>query len=84
MQGADTRKDRPALPAGEREEVWERVQKKYVEFISGWRTDLGGKDNFHNGPGGNYDCVALMAYYVVCRGVTSRPQTLQVKLSLHA
>ena len=58
-------------PPEERDAVWERVQKKYVEFISGWRTDLGGKDNFHNGPGGNYDCVALMAYYVVCRDVTS-------------
>lgn len=58
-------------PPEECDDVWERVQKKYVEFISGWRTDLGGKKNFHNGPGGNYDCVALMAYYVVCRGVTS-------------
>lgn len=58
-------------PPEERDAVWERVQKKYVEFISGWRTDLGGKDNFHNVPGGNYDCVALMAYYVVCRDVTS-------------
>ena len=58
-------------PPEERDAVWERVQKKYVEFISDWRTDLGGKNNFHNGPGGNYDCVALMAYYVVCRDVTS-------------
>lgn len=58
-------------PPGEREDVWERVQRKYVEFLAGWRTDLGGKKNFHNGRGGNYDCVALMAYYTVCRAVTS-------------
>lgn len=58
-------------PESEREGVWENVQKKYARFLSDWRTDLGGKKNFHNGAGGNYDCIALMAYYVVCRGVTS-------------
>ena len=52
---------------GERDTVWERVQLKYAEFLSDWRTDLGGKKNFHNGKGGTYDCIALMAYYVVCR-----------------
>lgn len=57
-------------PPDEREEVWERVQMKYAEFLSDLRTDLGGKNNFHNGKGGNYDCIALMAYYVVCREVT--------------
>lgn len=55
----------------EREAVWERVQLKYAEFLSDWRTDLGGKKNFHNGRGGNYDCIALMAYYVVCKDFTS-------------
>lgn len=58
-------------PPSQVEEIWERVQKQYVDYISDWRTDLGGKKNFHNGPGGNYDCVALMAYYTVCRCVTS-------------
>ncbi len=58
-------------PEAEREEVWERVQRQYVDFLSRWRTDLGGPKNFHNGPGGNYDCVALMAYYTVCKGGTS-------------
>ena len=58
-------------PPEQREDVWERVQRQYVDFITDWRTDLGGKRNFHNGPGGNYDCVALMAYYVVSREVTS-------------
>ncbi len=58
-------------PAAVQEKVWEMVQKQYVKFLSDWRTDLGGKRNFHNGKGGNYDCIALMAYYVVCRKVTS-------------
>lgn len=58
-------------PESQREAVWERVQMQYVDFLSDWRTDLGGKKNFHNGPGGNYDCIALMAYYVVCKDVTS-------------
>ncbi len=58
-------------PPEEREAIWERVQLKYADFLSDWRTDLGGKKNFHNGKGGNYDCIALMAYYVVCREVTS-------------
>jgi len=57
-------------PPERREAVWEQVQRQYVDFLSDWRTDLGGKKNFHNGPGGNYDCVALMAYYTVCRDVT--------------
>ena len=58
-------------PAGHREEVWDRVQRQYADFLQDWRRDLGGEKNFHNGVGGNYDCVALMAYYVVCREVTS-------------
>ena len=58
-------------PESQREAVWERVQMQYVDFLSDWRTDLGGEKNFHNGPGGNCDCIALMAYYVVCKDVTS-------------
>lgn len=58
-------------PLEQREEVWEQVQLQYVAFLKDWRTDLGGKKNFHNGAGGNYDCVALMSYYVVCKAVTS-------------
>ena len=58
-------------PPCKRENVWENVQKQYVLFLSDWRTDLGGKKNFHNGKGGNYDCIALMAYYVVCKKVTN-------------
>ncbi len=58
-------------PPEKREEVWTNVQKQYVEFLTDWRTDLGGSKNFHNGAGGTYDCIALMAYYVVCKDVTS-------------
>lgn len=55
----------------QREAVWEQVQRQYVDFLSDWRTDLGGKKNFHNGAGGTYDCIAILSYYVVCKAVTS-------------
>ncbi len=58
-------------PAAERETIWEKVQRQYADFLSDWRTDLGGKKNFHNGVGGTYDCIAIMSYYVVCKAVTS-------------
>lgn len=58
-------------PEDGRAAVWEQVQRQYVDFVNSWRKDLGGKKNFHNGVGGNYDCVALMAYYTVCKGQTS-------------
>lgn len=66
----------------QREAVWTQVQLKYVGFISGWRTDLGGKSNFHNGPGGNYDCVALMAYYTVCKEVTGLAEIEEMESEL--
>lgn len=58
-------------PEAEREAVWEKVQRQYVAFLSDWRTDLGGKKNFHNGAGGTYDCIAIMSYYAACKAVTS-------------
>ena len=58
-------------PPEEQERVWTQVQQQYVAFLSDWRTDLGGSKNFHNGVGGTYDCIALMAYYSVCKEVTS-------------
>ena len=58
-------------PEAEREKVWEQVQRQYADFLSDWRTDLGGKRNFHNGVGGTYDCIAIMSYYVACKAVTS-------------
>ena len=50
-------------PEVEREAVWEQVQLRYAELLSKWRTDLGGKKNFHNGVGGTYDCIAIMCFY---------------------
>ncbi len=58
-------------PETEREEMWERVQQQYVKFLSDWRTDLGGRKNFHNGAGGTYDCIAIMSYYAACREAAS-------------
>lgn len=53
------------------EKIFTKVQLQYVEFLKDYRTDLGGKKNFHNGAGGNYDCIALFSYYVVCKEKTS-------------
>lgn len=69
-------------PREQREAVWEQVQRQYVAFLADWRTDLGGKKNFHNGRGGTYDCIALMAYYVVCRDVTSLAEIEKMEGSL--
>ena len=69
-------------PPSQREAVWERVQRQYADFLSDWRTDLGGKKNFHNGTGGNYDCIALMAYYVVCKEVTGLEEIEEMEASL--
>ena len=69
-------------PAPQREEVWEKVQRQFVDFLSEWRTDLGGKANFHNGAGGTYDCAALMTYYVVCKDVTSLAEIEEMEGSL--
>ena len=57
-------------PKEQREKVWEQVQRQYADYLSDWRTDLGGAKNFHNGVGGTYDCIALMSYYTVCKAVT--------------
>ena len=58
-------------PEKQRAGMWDSVQRQFVEFLSDWRTDLGGRRNFHNGRGGTYDCIALMSYFKVCRSVTS-------------
>ncbi len=58
-------------PEAEWETVWDKVQRQYAVFLSDWRTDLGGKKNFHNGVGGTYDCIAIMCFYDVCRDVTT-------------
>lgn len=53
------------------DKIWTNVQLKYVNYLSTWRTDLGGKKNFHNCKGGTYDSIALMCYYAVCKDVSS-------------
>ena len=58
------------------------MQKQYSHFLSDWRTDLGGKRNFHNGKGGNYECIALMAYYVVCKEHTDLAKIEQMEGNL--
>ena len=58
-------------PEKQRAGMWDSVQRQFVEFLSDWRTDLGGRRNFHNGRSGTYDCIALMSYFKVCRSVTS-------------
>ncbi len=58
-------------PAEKVDEVFEAVQIQYSDYLKDYRTDLGGKDNFHNGVAGTYDCIALFAYYTVCQDKTS-------------
>ena len=69
-------------PEAEREAVWEKVQRQYVESLSDWRTDLGGRKNFHNGAGGTYDCIAILSYYVACKAVTSFREIEQMEENL--
>ena len=69
-------------PEAEREAVWGKVQRQYVDFLSDWRTDLGGRQNFHNGAGGTYDCIAIMSYYVVCKAVTSFREIEEIEENL--
>ena len=58
-------------PQDKREKVGTKVQLQYAEYLKTWRTDLGGKKNFHNGKGGTYDCIAIMTYYAMCKNVTN-------------
>ena len=69
-------------PPEKREAVWDRVQRQYAAFLSDWRTDLGGKKNFHNGKGGTYDCIAILSYYVVCKSVTSFREIEEIEENL--
>ena len=69
-------------PAEKRDAIFEHIQRQYVEFLRDWRTDLGGKRNFHNGAGGTYDCIAIMSYYVVCKEVTSLREIEEIEENL--
>ena len=69
-------------PEAERETVWEKVQRQYAVFLSDWRTDLGGKKNFHNGAGGTYDCIAIMCFYDVCRDAVTFREMEEIEENL--
>lgn len=58
-------------PEEKKDAVFEAVQLKYCDYLKNLRKDLGGRKNFHNGVAGTYDCIALFAYYTVCRDRTS-------------
>lgn len=69
-------------PAEKVDEVFEAVQVQYSDYLKDYRTDLGGKDNFHNGVAGTYDCIALFSYYTVCRDKTSFAEIEEMNNSL--
>ena len=50
------------------DDVFEMIQKKYVDYLKDYRRDLGGKKNFHNGVGGNYDCIFYFCMWELCKG----------------
>lgn len=58
-------------PPDEIDAVFTKIQQQYASYLKDYRTDLGGKANFHNGVGGTYDCIAVFSYYAVCKEVTS-------------
>lgn len=39
-------------PHDQVDSIWHEVQKQYAVFLKNFRTDLGGKANFHNGVAG--------------------------------
>ena len=49
------------------DEVFEKIQQKYVAYLKDYRKDLGGKKNFHNGVGGNYDCIFYFCMWELCK-----------------
>ncbi len=66
-------------PPEQRDEIWTQVQHQFADFLSDWRTDLGGSKNFHNKAGGTYDAIAVMAYYVTCRNVTTLSEVEEIE-----
>lgn len=58
-------------PSNEQENVFDKINDQYCEYLRNWDIELGGKKNFHNGKGGTYDCVAILTYYQVCKDKTN-------------
>jgi len=50
------------------EDIFEKIQKRYVNYLKDYRRDLGGKKNFHNGVGGNYDGIFYFCMWEICKG----------------
>ena len=65
---ADSGENHPALSGNGREAVWERVQLRYAELLADWRTDLGGRKNFHNGTGG-ISTASPSCAFTMCAGM---------------
>ena len=65
-----------------KDEIWSQIQQQYVDYLKKWRTDLGGKRNYHNGQGGTYDSIAMMCYWVVCKEKTDIKEVEEMMNSL--
>lgn len=64
------------------EEVLTKVQLQFVEYLKNFRTDLGGKKNFHNGIAGTYDIIFIFSYYKICKEVTSKEEIEKINTDL--
>jgi len=62
---------RGRFTAEETDEIFEKIQYRYEDFLSDLPY-LGGKKSSHNGAGGTYDCILLFA----CYDVLDRDMTL--------
>lgn len=66
----------------DRDDVWNKIQKKYVAYLNEWNINLGGKRNFHNGKGGTYDCIAIMTYFYICKDFTNLKEIEEIEENL--
>ncbi len=53
-----------------------------MAFLSDWRTDLGGKKNFHNSAGDTYDCIAIMSHVSFYKSIVDQDRTSVVICNL--
>lgn len=49
------------------DKIWTDIQLLYVEYLSFFPNNLGGKKNRTNGIGGTYDSIVLFSYCKVCK-----------------
>lgn len=62
-------------------DIWENIQRQYVEFLKDLPF-LGGSKSNHNATGGTYDCIALFAYYEVLENRPSLDEIYEMNLEL--